>query len=90
MALGESSGVYNVCRGEAFVIGDLLRELVAMCRVDVRVDTDPARLRPSDVPRLLGTREKVTRATGWVPEIAIARTLEDVLDDQRAKVMLDA
>jgi GDP-4-dehydro-6-deoxy-D-mannose reductase len=90
MALGESSGVYNVCRGEAFVIGDLLRELVAMCRVDVRVDTDPARLRPSDVPRLLGTREKVTRATGWVPEVAIARTLEDILDDQRAKVMLDA
>lgn len=90
MALGESGGVYNVCHGEAFVIGDLLRALVRMCRVDVRVTTDPARLRPGDVPRLLGSREKLTRVTGWVPEIPIARTLEDILDDQRGRVMSNA
>ena len=85
MRQAPSGEVYNVCRGEAFVIGDLLRDLVAMCRVDVRVETDPARLRPSDTPRLLGSHEKLTEATGWTPEVPIARTLEDILEDQRGR-----
>lgn len=82
--------IFNVCRGEVYVIGDLLRQLVALCRVDVRVETDPARLRPSDTPRLLGDHTRLTALTGWLPEVPIDRTLADILDDQRANVMLDA
>jgi GDP-4-dehydro-6-deoxy-D-mannose reductase len=85
-----SGTVFNVCRGDAYVIGDLLQRLVALCRVDVRVETDPARLRPSDTPRLLGDHTRLTALTGWVPDVPIDRTLADILDDQRAKLMLDA
>lgn len=80
---GASGEIYNVCRGEAFGIGTLLEQLVGMSRATVRVETDPARLRPSDHPRLLGDRAKLTMITGWVPEIPIEETLAEILDEQR-------
>jgi hypothetical protein len=33
---------------------------------------------------LLGSHEKLTRDTGWTAEVPMSRTLEDILDDQRA------
>jgi GDP-4-dehydro-6-deoxy-D-mannose reductase len=86
MAMGLPGEVYNVCRGDAYVIGDLLHQLVARSRVELRVETDPARLRPSDTPLLLGDRSRVSTLTGWAPEIAIEQTLDDILDEQRAAV----
>lgn len=83
MAVGSAGEVYNVCRGEAYVIGDLLQRLVAMSRTRVLVETDPARLRPSDTPVLLGDRSRVSALTGWAPELPIDATLADILDEQR-------
>jgi len=45
--------------------------------VQVKVETDPARLRPSDVPVLLGDYSKFKKATGWEPEIPYDKTLAD-------------
>jgi GDP-4-dehydro-6-deoxy-D-mannose reductase len=86
MLHGIDGEVYNVCRGEAYVIGDVLSLLVAMSRVEVRVEQDPARLRPSDVPRLLGSYAKLQRATGWLPTIPLERTLREILEEQRILV----
>jgi GDP-4-dehydro-6-deoxy-D-mannose reductase len=43
------------------------------------VETDPARLRPSDVQVLLGDASKFKKATGWEPKIPFEQTLEDML-----------
>lgn len=86
---GRAGEVYNVCRGDAYVIGDLLRQLVAMSRVSVQIETDPARLRPSDTPRLLGSHDRLTQATGWMPEIPIDDTLRAILEEQRTRAMAD-
>lgn len=83
---GTRGEVYNVCRGEAYEIGALLDMLRAAVTVPVDVEVDPAKLRPVDVPLLLGDRTRLTSMTGWLPEIPIARTLEDILDEQRAAV----
>lgn len=86
MLNGMVGEIYNVCRGEAYVIGDLLRRLVAMSRVELRVERDPDRLRPSDVPRLLGSHAKLSQATGWSPTVPLDTTLRDVLEEQRILV----
>ena len=80
---GAPGVVVNVCRGEAFIVGDLLQALVRRCRVAVDIQVDSARLRPSDTPRLLGDRTMLTALTGWTPAIPMDQTLENILDEQR-------
>jgi GDP-4-dehydro-6-deoxy-D-mannose reductase len=86
-ALAESGvrgRVYNICSGAAYRIGDLLDRLVAMARVPVNVRQDPARLRPSDNPVVLGDPSRILADTGWRPEISIDTTLADLLAWWRA------
>jgi len=83
---GESGEVYNVCTGRGRRIRDLLEMLVKLAgtRVDVRVDE--SRLRPSDIPVLVGDPTRLQKATGWEPRIALERTLKDLLFDWRDRL----
>lgn len=75
-ALGE---VYNICSGTGVRIQEVLEELVRLAHVTVRVEKDPARLRPSEVPILIGDSSKLRAHTGWKPEIPLAQSLQDIL-----------
>lgn len=83
---GEPGEVYNVCSGVAVAMSDVLDLLLAQARVPVSRALDPARLRPVELPVLQGSHRKLSEATGWEPEIPLARTLADVLDDARRRV----
>ena len=71
---------YNVCSGRAYSMRELLDRLLSCARVRVRVEIDPARLRPSDIPIIIGSHDRLTHDTGWRPEIPIEQTLSDTLD----------
>lgn len=86
MQHGARGEVYNVCRGEAFAIGDLLDLLRAQVSMPIEVEVDPEKLRPVDVPVLVGDHGKLTAATGWQPQIPMAQTLADILAEQRAAI----
>jgi len=45
----------------------------------VRVETDPALMRPSDTPIVLGDPTRLREATGWRPEVSFDQTLDDLL-----------
>ena len=75
---------YNVCSGRAHTMRDLLDILLSLSRVRVRVEVDASRLRPSDNPVIAGNHDRLTRDTGWQPEIPIEQTLADLLDHWRA------
>jgi GDP-4-dehydro-6-deoxy-D-mannose reductase len=81
----ESGEAYNICSGKGWKIKDLLDHLLGLTRVKIDVRQDPARLRPSDVPVLVGDPTKFVDATGWRPEIPFERTLRDMLDYWRAR-----
>jgi GDP-4-dehydro-6-deoxy-D-mannose reductase len=83
---GQPRRPYNVCRGEAYRVGDLLQALVGQSRVAIEVRTDPARLRPNDNPVVLGDPRRLTADTGWAPRIPIEQTLRDLLDYWRQQV----
>lgn len=82
---GTPARPYNVCSGQAYRIRDLLDELVALARVPITVETDPSRLRPSDIPITLGDCTRLQQETGWRPLIPITDTLRDLLDYWRAR-----
>lgn len=86
MARGAAGRPYNVCSGRAYRIADLLDALVARARVAIRTALDPARLRPSDTPVVLGSYARLEADTGWRPEITIDRTLDDLLEYWRGAI----
>lgn len=85
---GEAGQVYNLGSGIARRLSDVLDMMIAMSRVAITVEQDPARMRPSDVPELRCDASRFTAQTGWCPEIPIEQTLRDALDYWRAVVAL--
>jgi GDP-4-dehydro-6-deoxy-D-mannose reductase len=83
------AGTYNVARGEAVPLGDLLALLVEAAAVPVRVVRDPERMRPVDTPLLCGDAGRLRSATGWEPRHALAETLADLLEAARRSVIGD-
>jgi GDP-4-dehydro-6-deoxy-D-mannose reductase len=64
----------------------LLDTLIELTPVAVRVEIDPERLRPSDVPYSYCNHDKLTGATGWQPQIDLRTTLEDLLNGWREQI----
>jgi GDP-4-dehydro-6-deoxy-D-mannose reductase len=75
---GVAGEIYNVCSGTARSVRDVLRELILAAHVPVEVRDDPERLRPSDVPLLVGDATKLREATGWEPRIAFTASVRDI------------
>ena len=72
--------VYNIATGNGIVIREMLERLIALANVEVKIETDPERLRPSDVEVLIGDASKFKADTGWEPRIPFDQTLRDLLD----------
>ncbi len=76
---GVAGETYNVCSGHDVVIGELARRLIELSGASLELSTDAVSARPVDVPVLRGDPSKLRAATGWVPEIRLDETLNDVL-----------
>lgn len=85
---GQSGEAYNICSGKAYTIKEVLDMLLGMAKVHIEVRHDPKRMRPSDVPILLGDNSKFCRQTGWKPEIPFETTLRDLLEYWREKIRI--
>jgi GDP-4-dehydro-6-deoxy-D-mannose reductase len=83
---GEPGTPYNVCRGEAVSIRDLLDELVRLARVPVQIVVDPDRYHALDAPLMVGDPTKLKKETGWSPRYSLVETLRDLLDDWRKRL----
>jgi GDP-4-dehydro-6-deoxy-D-mannose reductase len=80
---GEPGEVYNVSGGRVITIAEVASLLCQLARVDVHLVTDPALVRPVEVPVLVGDSSRLAAATGWSPQIPFEQTLADVLGDWR-------
>jgi GDP-4-dehydro-6-deoxy-D-mannose reductase len=83
---GEPGAVYNVCSGRPTSIRSLLDTLIAASGIEVEVRVDPARVRPIEVPAIVGDPTRLKRTTGWEPRIALEETLRDLLAAVRAQL----
>jgi GDP-4-dehydro-6-deoxy-D-mannose reductase len=82
---GQPCRPYNVCSGQPIEIRQLLDLLIARARVPVDVKTDPARIRPNDVPLVVGDPSRIRDELGWTPRIPLEQTLDDLLDYWRSQ-----
>jgi GDP-4-dehydro-6-deoxy-D-mannose reductase len=80
-----AADTYNVCTGRAQRIGDVLASLLALAEREIEVLTDPDRLRPADIPLLLGDPSRIEGDLGWRAERPLEQTLLDILTSFRAR-----
>jgi GDPmannose 4,6-dehydratase len=84
---GTAGEVYNLCSGIDWSIERMLSFLVSNSKLErVEIRPDPSRLRPSDVPVLRGSAEKIRHAVGWMPHIPLEQTLLDLLEYWRQQI----
>jgi len=77
---GHPGEAYFICSGKAVSINSLLQTLSDLAQIEVDITFDPARMRPSDTPRLFGSYAKIEQHTGWRPQIPLRQSLADALE----------
>ncbi len=78
-AIGEE---INIATESEVSIGDLAASLIGKIAPEARIRSDEERIRPanSEVERLLGSRQKLTRLTGWTPKWSLAEGLDETIE----------
>lgn len=83
---GEDGEVYNIGSERTYAMKEVVDILTSLSEVYVKIEIDPSRLRPSDVPVLLSDSSKFRKLTGWEPKIPFKQSLQDLLDYWRERV----
>lgn len=82
---GVSGQVYNIGRGKAVSIQYILDTAISLSYADISAESDPARLRASDIPIIEPDISKITADTGWSAEISVEQTIMDTLNYWRKR-----
>ncbi len=82
---GRTGEIYNICAGRAVSLRSILETLLSLSPAKIRVETDPAKLRKTDIPFLAGDAGKIRRETGWAPTIPLEETLSGLLESWRGR-----
>ena len=68
---------YNVCSGKGITIANYVNLAKKIFEISVKVYVDPNRIRPSEVPLLIGNNDKISNEIGWKP----TRTIVDIIKE---------
>lgn len=81
---------YNIGGTFSCTVGEMLDHLLSLShRKDIKVETDPNRLRALDADLQVPDTTKFEEHTGWQPEIPFEKTMQDLLDYWRGRVKKD-
>ncbi len=77
---GRNGEVYNVCSGEEQSVRSMIERLLLLAGVEVAIEQDATRLRPSEQRRVYASNKKLKHHTGWYQELKLDTSLKDLLD----------
>jgi GDP-4-dehydro-6-deoxy-D-mannose reductase len=83
---GQAGQVYNICSGQEQSIRSLIEQLADLAEVTMQLVQDPARMRRADQRRVCGSHERLTKTTGWTPDITTQQSLRAILSDWEKRV----
>ncbi len=83
---GTAGETYNVGSGHAVAIDTILKMILSMSDKEIRIEKDPSKFRPVDVPTIEADTKKLYEATGWTPQISLEQTIRETLDYWRRRV----
>lgn len=68
---------FNVCSGKGITIADYAKLAINIYNLKTNIFIDKKRLRPSEVPLLIGRNDKIIRETGWRPTRSIVEIIKE-------------
>lgn len=77
---GSSGEVFNICSGQGHSLLNVLEIMRELTGHDPEIRVNPAFVRANEVHRLVGSRTKLDRVIGVVPNIALHDTLKWMLE----------
>jgi len=83
MEHGLSGEVYNLCSGQGMSVRELLHSMLECSAMDVQIVPVDERLRPSDIPSLVGNPTLARKKLNWQPSIPWHDTLAHMLAGPR-------
>ncbi|WP_425913268.1 GDP-mannose 4,6-dehydratase [Pseudomonas sp. GWSMS-1] len=83
---GEHQRCFNISSGQTHQIAKVLEMMLIMSSATIRIEQDPERMRPSDIPYAAGDSQRLRQNLGWKPSIGLSQTLKALLDYWRAEV----
>lgn len=78
--------VYNLCSSKGYKIADLLNTLISFSNKKIEIVRDEARMRPTDLPIIIGNNSKFRDIVSWKPAFTIDQTLKDILNYWRSRI----
>jgi GDP-4-dehydro-6-deoxy-D-mannose reductase len=78
--------IYNAASGRAVMIREIVDGFLALAGCPIEVRPSPERVRPVDMPLLLGDASRLRALTGWTSGIPLEQSLTDVLADWHQRV----
>ncbi|MCX8070919.1 MAG: GDP-mannose 4,6-dehydratase [Candidatus Binatia bacterium] len=78
---GQVAEAYNVCSATGRSIREVAETLLEIAGNTGAIVSELSRCRRVDIPRLVGCHDKITAATGWLPQYSWRQTLVDLLSD---------
>ena len=83
---GVPGETYNMGSGHAVEIRKILDMIISLSEKEIRVEIDPNKIRPVDVPSIEADITKIHELTGWKPQIELNQTIRDTLDYWRMHI----
>ena len=77
---GKIGEIYNIGSGKEIKVSELLNKLVSMSKEKIKIEIDPNKFRPVDVPLVVCDNSKIRKDTGWETKFFIDDTLREVLE----------
>jgi GDP-4-dehydro-6-deoxy-D-mannose reductase len=84
---GKAGETYNICSGKSISGQTILDTLLAVTEAEITAETDPTLVRPVDTSLIYGDSSKLSKDTGWTPEISFEKTVADTIADWRSRVL---
>ena len=72
--------VYNVGSGKAHSLREMLNYIISLCSQPIKVEVDPARVRPIDNPVICCDNSKIKAELGWEPQYNVFDALKEIFE----------
>lgn len=70
--------IFNVSCGQPSSLRNLVEQLLALSTQDIALISEPGKFRPSDVPVVTGSNDRLRAMTAWAPEIEVGTMLKEL------------
>ena len=79
--------ILNLASGKVHRINDLLIAILSRSSVSIRVEEDSSRMRPSDLPCVIGNAQRARDFLGWSPKHSFDETVSELMEECRARLV---